>query len=97
MPLFCELLDYHRHDGYMEEVAQLSAEIADEQMIPSLIRALDYEVASDPDYHFNRWLVSALCKIGTPAAIEGIKIAARSPFELVREEAEEYLREFEQG
>lgn len=94
--LFCKLLDNYRDDSYMEELAQLSVEIADKRMIPSMIRALDYEAAGDPDYNFNQWLVSALYKIGTPEAIEGIKIAAQSHFELVKEDAENRLREIGQ-
>ena len=91
-PLFCELLDNYRGDGYMEEIADLAFSLADPRMVPSIIRALDYTVGGDDDNHFNRKLVQALGRIGTAEAIEGLKLAAQSPFELVREEAEEELR-----
>jgi|SRR5581483_9516317 len=91
-PLFCELLDNYRYDGYMEEVAELAMYMKDERMVPSLIRALDFTVGGDDDNHFNRKLVQALGRIGTPEAIEGLKLAAQHGHELVREEAEEQLR-----
>jgi|SRR5882724_2406111 len=87
-----ELLDNHRDDGYMEEVATLMVEIKDPRTVPSIIRALDLDFgAADCDHHFNRWLVKALDRMGTPEALEGLSLAAQSPFDLVRKEAEKCL------
>lgn len=90
--LLCDLLDNHRDTAYLHDIAWLAADIRDEQMVPSLIRALGFIDPEDPDYHFNRNLLAALDAIGTPEAIEAIKLAAQSLYEPIREEAEGYLR-----
>ncbi|MDQ3802895.1 MAG: HEAT repeat domain-containing protein [Acidobacteriota bacterium] len=91
-PLMCDLLDHHRYDGYMEAIADLLFDIGDERAVPSLIRALSYHVEGDSSHQFNRKLIYALNRIGTPAAIEGIRSAAQSPHALIREAANEVLR-----
>jgi hypothetical protein len=39
-PLLCDLLDNHRYDGYVEEIADVLIDIKDERSVPSMIRAL---------------------------------------------------------
>lgn len=96
-PFICDLLDHHRRDGYMELLADLLIDLHDERSVPSIISALDYHVQGDGSWHFNRKLVEALDRIGTPKAIEGVKLAAQSPHELIREEAEEILQRRQSG
>lgn len=92
-PLMCNLLDHYRYDGYMEALADLLFDIRDERAVPSLIRALGYHVQGDSACHFNRKVIDALDRIGTPAAIEGIRLAVQSPRALIREAAIKALKE----
>jgi len=92
-PILCQLLDDHPYEGYMEAVADALIDIQDERSIPSILRSLDNYLETDADYHFNRKLVVALLKIGTKEAIDGIKLASKSPKELIRERAERALEE----
>lgn len=86
-PLLCEVLDHHRYDVLMEAAADALFDIRDERSIAALTGALDHHPAGDDDFHFNRKLVIALANIGTPPALEGVRKAAESPHELLREEA----------
>ena len=74
-PLLCELLDNHKYDAYLEALADSLMEIADETSVPCITRALNYRVYGDDGRHFNRTLMSALHKIGTPEGINGIQKA----------------------
>lgn len=96
-PFICDLLDHHRRDGYMETLADLLVDLYDERSVPSILGALDYYVWGDDSRHFNRKLVEALDRIDTPEAVEGIRLAARSPHELIREEAGEILQRRRDG
>ena len=91
-PLLCDLLDNRNYDGYMEDIADALIDIQDERCIPSIIRALDYYLWWDSDSHFNRKLIVALQNIGSDAAVNGLRLALRSPKELIREDAENALR-----
>jgi len=81
----------------MEGIADALMDIADEASVPSIIKALEYEVGGDADYHFNRKLVQALYNIGTGEAIEGIKRASQSSKELLQEEAIRKLKKVDRG
>jgi hypothetical protein len=69
-PLLCTLLDEHRHDEYLEAIADAMFDIRDERSVRSLTAALDHSVRGDDDRHFNRKLIAALARIGTDDAIE---------------------------
>jgi hypothetical protein len=90
--LLREVLDNHRHDVLMEAVADALLIIKDERSVSSLINALDYYVDGDGGYHFNRKLVIALENIGTKEALNGVRLAAESPHEFIREDALEVLK-----
>jgi len=75
----------------MEAIADAFLDIHDERPVPTIIRALDYCVEGDDDFHFNRKLVAALHRIWTKEAIDGIKLASHSAQELIRETADEFL------
>jgi HEAT repeat protein len=91
-PLLCELLDDPRHDcSYMEAIADALGDIQDERAVPCIVKALDFEIETDPDYKFNQKLLSALSRIGTPEAIAALERAADDPRELVGEAARDYL------
>jgi HEAT repeat protein len=90
-PLLCELLENHKYDAYMEALADSLMEIADEESVPCIIKALNYHVSGDDGRHFNRTLMNALYKIAIKEAIDGIKNARNSNDELIRSHTEEFL------
>jgi HEAT repeat protein len=89
--LLCDLLENYRTETDMEALADLLFDIRDERSVPALIRAFDYYLPVDDDYHFNRKVLDALHRIGTEEAIEIIKRAVHSPKALIRESAEHLL------
>ena len=89
----CDLLDNHRDPAYMEAIADEFIDAPDERAVASISRAMDYHVWSDDDSHFNRKLIQALRHIGTEDAIAVIRQAAETGKPLVREDAEEVLRD----
>jgi HEAT repeat protein len=94
--LLCDLLDNHRNESDMEALADLLfdiRDIRDERSVPSLIRASDYFLPVDDDFHFNRKILDALHRIGTEEAVTVVKKALQSPKELIRETAEHLLSE----
>lgn len=91
-PVLCNLLDNYREDIFMEAIVDAFLFINDPESVPSLIRALNYRLPGDADRHFNRKIVIALSKIGTEAAVEGIKKALKHSNKLVKEEATKRLQ-----
>lgn len=94
--LLCDVLDNHKHDEYMEAVADALIDISDEHAVPCIVRALNYRVEGDSGCHFNRKLINALFKIGTKEAVEGMKQALNSREGLIRESAKDFLKRLPQ-
>jgi hypothetical protein len=97
IPLLCNLLDNYREEVFMEAIVDALLIIEDKESVPSLIRALDYNLPGDESGHFNRKIVIALANIGTASAVEGIRNTLNHPKELAREEAEKCLQYFNNG
>ena len=90
-PLLCDVLDHHREESDMEALADLLFDIRDERSVPALIRAFDYYLPVDDDFHFNRKVLHALYRIGTEEGISVVTQALHSRKELIRETAEHLL------
>jgi hypothetical protein len=97
VPFLCNLLDNYRQEVYMEAIIDALLIINDVQSVPSLIRALNYDLVGDVDCHFNRKIINALSNIGTKEAIEGIKMALHHRHILVKEEAEKHMEYFNES
>lgn len=93
--LLCDLLDNHKENVNIEDIADTLDYIHDERSVPSLINALDYYVPGDDDRHFNKKLLYALARIGSEEAIAGLKLAAQSQEEEIRETARQELLRLE--
>lgn len=94
-PLLCELLERREDDDYLEAIADALIDIRDENSVASILKSLNYYIHGDPDCHFNRKLLAALSKIGTPVALQGIKQALDSEEEIIRREAQRLLQYIE--
>lgn len=93
-PVLCELLD-RRVDNLLEATVDALDEIEDEDSVSCLIRALNYYVPGDGGLNFNKKIISALSRIGSVEAIEGIKLAFKSDEPEIRERAGYELAKFQ--
>lgn len=86
-PVLCKLLDQHRSDVNIEDVAETLYVLRDERATPCVVAALNHFVPGDEDFHFNRKCIRTLCAIGTPEAIEVVNQMRDSPEDPIRDEA----------
>ena len=90
-PLLCELLDNHRAEVNVEVIADTLDYLEDGRAVPALVRALNYFVPGDDSYRFNKKVLSALARTGSPEAVEGLNSALQSSEVEIRETAREEL------
>jgi HEAT repeat protein len=83
----CSILSTEKSCIWYEVVIQILAELKDEQAIPALEKALDYDFDTDAWNRIGIECINALAEISTEKAINVIRKAATSPIERIKEEA----------
>ena len=90
-PTLCALLESGKGSLYIEAVVDAMHDVADEASVPCLRTALEREERWDQDFAFNRKILWALERIGTPDAMEAVRSALESEHVRIRGTAEEIL------
>lgn len=69
----CDLLENRYNDDLLEAVVDAFFEIGDQKAIPSLVKALTYEIPGDDDFNFNKKCLDAILKCGTKKDIAELR------------------------
>jgi hypothetical protein len=97
VPSICKILEYEHdcavHEWYVDlliEIVQVH-DVAGEQCIPSLRKALKYDFPSDPGHALHIMILQALATIGTEEALAIVQSYVDSPNFKLREAARAIL------
>ena len=90
-PILCLLLEEKKGCYYLEAAVDAMHDVADEASVACLRAALGREEPWDQDFAFNRKILWALERIGTPEAVDAIRSALNNKHARISETAEEIL------
>jgi len=98
VPLLARLLDERGNDGIMEALVDTLNIMRDARAVESLKHALSYRMPGDDlAFHFNKKVINALARMGTPEAESAIAEASRDPEEAISSFAKTMLIELQKG
>jgi len=90
--LLARLLDEHDDDGCMEAIVDALNVMTDPRAVGSLKHALAYRMPGDDlAFHFNKKVINALARIGTPEAETAIAEATHDPEPIISSFAKDML------